>query len=259
MSPKLSILLASYGPQSQRYLDLCFRSLAAQTFQDFELIHVSSGDFVPVSYATRERLVPGTFSHSDDRLHFPAAIAKAYELSDPSSEFILLLNDDTIMHRTCLAAMTDCLEVVPYEMILNPKSNNDSCGMFYVTRAGIPSMPYFKFHHEYEEIVPHVDEIINDSFLNPFTLVTMRFNPFYCTMMKRSTYEKVGRINPEFKTNLDDLDFAKRAQKLGIAGMAALHAFCFHFSGTSSSKYKTPEEEIFNKELFFKLHGERLA
>lgn len=250
---KLSILLAHYDDDGsmQNYLDACLRSLGAQTFRDFELVLVSSGKYKPTVTIQGHH-------HSEERLHFPAAIKKAYELSDKSSEYIMLLNNDTVLHKDCLQVMMNTMKAFDQEVILNPLCNSDSHGFFYhaVTGSVINgTLKQYQYQHSYEDMKDDIDNIINHSFVYPLAIIRLDFAPFYATIMKRSTYDKVGGIDERYLTNRDDYDFSLRARKFGIKCFAALHAFVFHFGGRTTSKTKTEAEEKFNNDLFFKKHG----
>ncbi len=254
---KISVFVATYDEdgtaKNQAYLDLCLQSLTAQTYRDFEVVVVSSGETRPILKATGLKYVP---FHSEERLHFPPAIAKAYELSNKNSEYILLLNDDVILRKDCIEIMHETIKAVPHEIILNPLSNSESKGFFYNGITGISKngrLQQFSYQYRIND-APPVEDIINHSFTYAPLLIRIPFNPFFCTMMKRSTYDKVGGIDPRFLTNKDDLDFSIRAHKLGIMSMAELSAFCFHFGGVTSSKTKTKEEELFNIKLFNEKH-----
>lgn len=257
LNPKLSIMLAHYDEDGSKepYLKLCLESLKLQTFQNFETIIVSSGKHKPDVADLKTQ-----HYHSEEKIHFPAAIEKAYELTNKDSEYILLLNNDTIMHKDCLMNMAHTFhQGIPGEFILNPGCNSDSKGFLYYAVTGYikdEKLHHYKYQHRLdEEGCPAFEDIVNGSLLSPFCVFPVQFSPFYCTLMKRSTYDKVGGIDPRYQTNLDDLDMSIRAQKLGIHSMVGTHAFCFHFGGVTSSETKTPEEEKFNTDLFIQKHG----
>lgn len=249
MTPKISILLASYGPQSQRYLDCCFRSLEAQTCQDFELIHVSSGDFIPRS---RVDFVKG-WKHLvlQDRHHFPAAIDKAYKMTNPNTEYIMLLNDDVILQKHCIHLMKLTLEnLAGKNAILNPKSNCDDNGRFYMTLT-----PFTEIKYRIEQMEELVDKVIDFEHRQTFGVIRQHQVHFYCTLMTRKCWEEVGGIDPNFKTGFDDQDFCDRAKKKGYAPSIALHAYALHGSGVSADAFLSKEERDFNEQYYKEKHG----
>jgi GT2 family glycosyltransferase len=246
---KLSILLAHYDESDSRlpYLKLCLASLRKQSFQDFEIILVSSGKVLELENQQNLKIYP-----FPERLHFPAAIEKAFSLSN--GELILLLNNDTVLDTDFLGVMVKTMATnLGREFILNGLCNSDAFGFLYYARTGFfngSDVTYFDRPQYKIEEFPDPTLLFHQYRYEP-AVMPISMNPFYATMMKRSTYEKVGGIHPEYKTNLDDLDFSLRAQKLGIMSAVALHAPVFHFGGITSSVTKTTEEEEFNKNLFY--------
>ncbi len=251
---KLSILIASYGPQSQQFIDLAYKSLEAQTFQDFEVIHVSSGDFKPVT----KSLVCIQHFHSNARMHYPEAISRAYEISDSSSEFIFLMNDDVILHKDCLKSLVEISEKT--NIIANPMS---SCcnGRFYQAplgffdkKSGSPRL-YQKNQYKFHDMSENVDDIIHRSIVHSAMFFYTNMVCFFATMMRRTAWEKLGGIDTKFKTGYDDQDMSLRARKVGIPCGIVTNAFCFHFSGTSADLHLSQEDRAHNVQYFNQKHG----
>lgn len=260
-SAKISVLLASYGAQSRRYLDLCFRSLAAQTFGEFEVIHVSSGEFDPwrpdskkehCKSITREIFsefpsISGIHYHSYERLHFPAAIAKAYERTDPDTEYIMLLNDDVILQEDCINRLLNTVKLGP--MIVNPQSNCDDNGRFYLSGS-----PFTKLQYRIEEMEELYPEVIKyDNLIRPLLFRQPQVH-FYCTMMTRKCWEEVGGIDVNLKTGYDDADFCLRAKQKGYEPVIAMHAYALHGSGVSADIHLTQDDRAFNEKYFMAKH-----
>ncbi len=249
MANKLSILIASFGPQSQRYLNLCFKSLEAQTFQDFEVVWISSGDFKP-TYQSQpgRRFTMGKGFHVPERLHFPAAIAKAYELSDPNSEYVLLLNDDVVMARTCIEKLYHVASRVP--CLVNPRSNCDDNSRFYYTDS-----PFKEVQYKIDEMEKLADSAINFEDHYPFTLLKQPMVHFYCTMFSRKMWEDVGGIDIILRTGFDDRDMSMRAVEKGYVPLIAMHAYALHASGATADLHLSQSDRNFNLEYFKQKHG----
>lgn len=246
---KVSVLLAHYHEEAQPYLSACLRSLEQQTFQDFELIVVWSNHAPKLSGRVDKEF------GSSSRLHFPAAIEKAYELSDPNSEFILLLNDDCIMDKHCLEELVNTAKSAP-DLIFGPRSNCGPIMGFYDTVVGfMQGDRLFQFPRQfrYKDVEPYIDSFINDAIKYTPGVFMVPFSPFFCTLMRRSTYEKVGKINSKFRTGADDKEFSDRAAKLGIRCYVVLHASCAHASGVSADLSLTDEDRNFNIQLLREL------
>ncbi len=246
MSPKLSIMIGTYGTtevNSQRYLDLCIKSLERQTFRDFEIVVVSSGTQKPVvdTWATH--------FHSNEQIHFPAAMKKAYSLTDPESQMILILNDDTILSKYCLEELVKC----PEQVIANPLCNSD-LGRRYSLSLGINTSGgiaiYDRAQYVYEEAAHLFEDIVENSVVYPNGLIHPEWTAFFCTLVHRKTYDLIGGIDPIFQTGKDDLDFCLRARKLGFVPSIIMSAFVFHFGGATADKHLTKESREFNETYY---------
>ncbi len=249
---KLHIYMASFGPQSQKFLDLAARSLEAQTFQDFDVTLVSSGEFVPT--------FPKKYAHyhSDDHLHFPAAINHAHEKSKHKDyDLIMLLNDDTILSATCIEEVVKTVEMS--DVIASPMS---SCmnGRFYQAPLGFitadgKQVPYTKNQHSFEEIKDYVDDIIYRSAIHSPKFWYVHHVCFFATIMRRTTFEKLGGLDQTFLSGFDDEDACIRARKFGVLSGIVTNAFVFHFSGATASDVLTQEDRDFNLNYFKQKHN----
>lgn len=247
---KLSVLCASYGPQSQKFIDLAYRSLQAQTFKDFEVVHVSSGEFKP-------NVPLGSHIHNYSRMHYPSAIAEAYRVSNKDSEFIFLMNDDVILHKDCLKNMIEVSE--KSDIIVNPMS---SCcnGRFYQAPLGFSdeygnTYLYQKNQYKFDEMSKNADDIIERSLVHSSIFFYTAHVCFFATMMRRTTWEKTGGIDTNFRTGYDDSDMSIRAKKFGIPCGIVTNASIMHFSGTSADLHLSKEDRDFNVKYFNEKHG----
>lgn len=246
----ISVLMTSYGPQSQAYLNNAIKSVIAQTHEDWELILVSSGDFRPKV----EEHQKVQHLHSQERLHNPAAVAMAYSLSNPSSEIITIANDDIVMNKTLLAGMNSVLKVLP-RAIIAPLSNCDN-GLFYQTNLGyqdkdgewkVFSKPQYRANEITEDTV---DGVMNRAIKYGPIFFKSNIVCFWCVSMLRKTYEDVGGIDTLYPTTHDDSDFCARALKKGYQPGFLTSEFCAHWSGVSADLYVTEEDRAFGKERF---------
>lgn len=245
---KLNILLATYGKTNQAYLDKCLRSIEAQTYTDYKVILVSSGDYWSTSSFPSGKLHR---IHSGERWHFPKAIHEAYKSIDDDCELICILNDDVILNSRCLETMAHVVNgLQSCPLIVNPSSNCDQHRAF-LKDIKINGVELNKQQFRINEIGTFQTENIVQGPYNAEPMLIFRdWTAFYCTMMKRSTWETVGGIDPNYKTGQDDLDFCLRASKLGIRSAIVNHAFAFHFSGVAADQHLTDQDRSFNVKYF---------
>ncbi len=235
----ISILLASYGDQSQRYLDLCFASLRAQTFKDFEIIQVSSGAFKPMSQADMH-------IHLPTQTHYPQAIQTAFEHSDPKREFIVFCNDDVIVQKDTLQNMLSWAQSGPF--MINALSNCDH------QRFYLYAMPFQKLQYRIDEMESMYDGVIDCEIYKPF-LGLWEMCHLYFTIMKRADFVKIGGMDVAYRTGYDDKCLSKRATEIGVRPAFITNGFVLHASGVSADLYLTNEDRQFNFEYFNKKHG----
>ncbi len=253
---KISILLAHYSKDAEPFLEACIRSIKAQTFREHngvETILVSSNNVPQCEFHG----VIDKHHHNGTRLHFPEAVAKAYELSDPESEYIYFCNDDTILSATCLEKLVEAMNVFPdKEMILGARSN---CGLicdFYYTLSGYRKngvTRYLSHQFRWDDVKDDIHQIIHDSIGYPFGIFKVPFAALFGTLMRRSTYEKIGKINTSFRTGQDDLEMAQRAAKMGVFCYVALAANLAHASGLTASDHLSEDDRNYNIQLLHQL------
>ncbi len=248
------ILVICYGPGCQKYLDDCLKSIERQTDKNHKVYVISSGDYNPQTQLSTSMDVSS--KHFHQRMHFPEAVNEGVKLT--RSENILICNDDIIMQKDCLKTLVEEIEKHP-DRIINPTSTCDN-GRFFDLPLGFKMRGFLHLfdanHYTHDQISPHyVHEIINSMhILNPMVPGEMivKYAAFYCTMMKRSTWNTVGGIDTKLKTGQDDLDFCLRAKAHGISSFITHKALAFHYSGASADIYLTKEDRQWNIDYFNK-------
>lgn len=248
MNPKVSVLLATYSNDgtNQEYLDLCLESLDKQVFKEFEVILISSGSYIP-----KQHDMVDVHQHINEQTHYPKAVSLAYEASNKDSEFILFLNDDVILNKYCIEHLYEGSKLGNF--LLNCMSNCDDNGRFYSS-----IMPYIKLQYRIDEMKQLAESVITKEDLYPPLLVFQNIIHLYCTMVRRSDYEQIGKIDKTFLTGFDDTDLSLRAVRLGIRPAFLTNAYALHGSGVTADKYLTNEQREFNHKYFESKHGIKL-
>lgn len=248
MSDRVSVLVAHYAKEAEPFLEYCMKALSKQTLKPHEIILVSSNNIPSCNLYGQ----PDQHYHSPTRMHFPEAIEKAYSMSDPTSEYIFILNDDAILSKHTLEILVRTMQGFPKEIILNPRSNCSPCTGFYFALNGSVvdgSFVELPVQMRGDDLQHTLDSFIEHSLSYPYAMIPVPFAALFATLIKRSTYEKIGKINPRFRTGSDDAELALRASKYGIGCWTALHAACAHASGISADVGLTDEDRNFNMQL----------
>ncbi len=95
---KLSVVIPTL--KADEALDACLASLQAQSFRDFETIVVVNG------IASRKLDVKTIQNHRN--VGYGAAVNQGFR--DSTSDYVLALNDDTVLHPTCLAHLVATMD-----------------------------------------------------------------------------------------------------------------------------------------------------
>ena len=254
---KISAIVATYSEKSQPYLNLCLKSLRAQESVDLEIIVVSSGEYKPdVIRSFGDKI---NHVHSADRLHYPSAIMRGAKEVRSSTDFLVLVNDDTIANRFALWKMAAALKAYP-NGVLNPLCN-DQLGLSYVVPP-IMSGDFVidKRQYRLDEMPAGFDDKIIKTMDSTLTgiVIDHRFNALYFTMMEKSIFKAVGGLDQAFRTGEDDVDFALRARENGCWLGHLLDAFVFHFSGQTADRERSREDRSFSIDYFNHKHKGRM-
>lgn len=251
---KVSIIVPAYftNSENQRYLDLCLKSISAQTYpkDQIEVIVSSSGPMKPV--------VPENFRHvhSDDRLHFPKAVNQGTRASDPNSKYLFILNDDTCLTESCLEVMVSA--VGNNSIVANPLSNCDNFARYQMVvgfeKDGDFTPVPIRFIR-YNQIEGDEENLIKAKSIYPPGIINQNWLAIYATLIPRRIWDQVGEIDENFKTGQDDLDWCLRARQLDIPNVVVIHALAWHFGGVTSSLVIDKEMREHNYQTFFTKWG----
>lgn len=251
MANSLDIIVCTYGPNSQHFLDDCLKSIYLQTFKEAKTYVISSGDYKPQINGPLDVI----HKHYYSRMHFPEAINEG--VRHGTSDRILLCNDDILMQKNCVERLLKQSIKHP-RTVFNPISNCDNSkfyslpmGFYVDKKIGLFESTQYK----YQDTEPFRDDIIESATLLPSPIegnIPAIYAAFYCTMMTRKTWNEVGGIDTTLRTGQDDFDFAIRARDIGINSAIALDAFCFHYSGATADLHLSKEDRMFNIDHFNK-------
>lgn len=230
----VDIIIPTYS--SPEHLKLCVESIVACTEHPHRIIIVNSGP----DENTAELPDDVTVVHAPTRLNFAQAVNLGITVS--SAPYICLLNDDVIVSKGWLKPLVDSIE--GDIGLCNPLSNCDKGWSHDYDLAidGIPLLPGGDTLYEGTVQVKGVDE----PGFEPEQLYTPPFSyggvhrrdwiAFYCTLISREVINRVGILDEEFSNGGEDVDYCRRAAKMGFACAINEGSFVFHFGGTSHTR-----------------------
>lgn len=239
--PKISIVVLTFN--NLEINKICIKSILEKTaYPNYELIVVDNCS----SDGTREYLlelsetVPGVkVILNEKNLGFAAGNNVGIKAAD--GNYVVLLNNDTLITRGWLTAMAKHLEndkaLGMCGPVTNSIGNEAKIKVDYHSMSGLERFSYIY-------TTKHLGEEYRD--INVLAL--------FCTMIKKQVIEECGYLDENYGVGMfEDDDYAEAVKAKGYLLAIAEDAFVHHFEGVS---FKKLEEEEFmrifntNKQLF---------
>ncbi len=243
-SPKLSISIVHHDGRDM--LQNCLQTLTeCPPSCSFEIILVDNvstdgtRDFLKQNYP-HIHLIENTARRGFGENHNTAMKACR-------GEFILLLNDDTLLHPGALDALVSFLDTRPDVVVVGPKLLNGdgslqrSCYRFpsplrclwenLLLTAAFPNSPFFGDYRAWAH-----DSIREVDFVSGAAI-----------LLRRSTLEKVGGFDPYFFMYAEETDLQKRITTAGGKIAFTPEAVITHLGGGSSEGMKSRQFCEFNR------------
>ncbi len=220
LKPKISIVLLNLN-QHKLTID-CIKSLMDDDYTNFEIILVDNGstdDSVKIFYSLKQEFSNLKLIENKENLGF--AEGNNVGIRNCDGNYILLLNNDTIVKKNFLSSMVEATKKFPKAGAFGPKM------YFWDKRSEI--------WHIGGEIT---------MFLN-FVTTPLKYKDLYkkvswlsgcALMMKRETIQKVGLLNESFFIYLEDVEWSIRATKAGYELIYVPDAELWHIGSVSSKK-----------------------
>ena len=229
LQQKVDIIIATYN--NLPYLKLTIESIKQCTTYPYEIIVVDSGTDDTHEYCL-ENNIP--IIHSNERLTF--AQANNIGIKSTKNYYVCLLNNDVIVSYGWLNELVKGTEFFD---LVGPLSNCDKGWLHNldISVDGIDLVPAMKIS-DFENIESlYSVKGVNQGFERPWVA-------FYCTLMKREVLNNIGLLDETFHNNLEDTDYAMRANLLGYKCGQNYNSFVFHFGGKTR---KVSEDENYNQ------------
>jgi GT2 family glycosyltransferase/glycosyltransferase involved in cell wall biosynthesis len=238
--PKVSIVVVSYN--NLEMSRQCLESIYDRTtWPNFEVIVVDNAsidgtpEFLKASEKTYSRL---SVILNDSNVGFAAANNRALEKA--SGDYVVLLNNDTIVSRGWVETLVRHLQADPEIGIIGPVTNaigNEA--MVPVGYSEVEQMPTWA--------QGYVREHANEAFEIPMLAM-------FCIAMRREVFEKVGPLDDRFGIGMfEDDDYAIRIRRAGYRVVCAGDSFVHHWMKAAFGKIPAEEYQTLfekNRRLF---------
>lgn len=225
--PKASIMIVTFN--NLELNRLCLESLYARTeWPNFDVIVLdnASTDGTPEYLKEAEKTFPNLcVILNNANLGF--ARANNIGLKQASGEYLVLLNNDTVLARGWLSALIRHLHTDPNIGMLGPVTNEiGNEAKVPVGYKRLEDMPRWAANYVHE----------NDNRLFHIPMLAM-----FCVMMRREVYERVGLLDEDFDIGMfEDDDYTRRVRENGYEIVCTHDSFVHHFGRAS---FKTLSEE----------------
>jgi GT2 family glycosyltransferase/glycosyltransferase involved in cell wall biosynthesis/Tfp pilus assembly protein PilF len=223
------------------YTKLCIESIYRYTTTVFELILINNAS----TDQTPEYLndIAGVIAIKNKTNHgYVKAVNEG--IKKATGDYILLLDNDTIVTTSWLDNLIECIESEPTIGIVGPYTNHASNSQLINVN--------YKTIEQLQEIAIKFSKQGADSCFEVNDISK------FCMLIKKEVIDNIGLLDEEFFPGFyADKDFCRRAQAAGYRLKCAGNVFVHHFGGRTFKNLDISVEElsIKNKELFDKKWG----
>lgn len=250
--PFVSVILMHHLDTNRPYLEMAIRALQRSQGLNFDVLLFSDAD-EPVKVNDPRFRVYNDKSLNEASLK----IHKGMEMIH-SEALVLTLSDDVVVSEWLLHDMAAAFQ--GRQFIMNPFSNSD-CRSLYEADIELKRGSDFKVlgpDMVLEDLAEWEEQIITYPRAKKLLVATPAVS-FFCTMMNRSVFEKVGKLDPLLEYRHNDQDFCIRAMNLGIPSILNFGAFAFHFGSRTLKQLPIQETQKSATEHFLKKHSTTAA
>jgi GT2 family glycosyltransferase len=231
VTPGVSVIIPNLN--GAHYLSPCLKSVLAQGVprNDLEILVIDNGSTDASVDIVQQDFPEIRLIANEGNIGFTRAINQGIEAS--VGDYILLLNNDTVMSAGALGALLTELRHGPVDLAgVQPLllCAGDSA---LVDSAGIVLSPRFRAHDHL-----HGRSVAEAS----IEKVEIWGTCFACALIKREVFDQCAGLDPDFFAEWDDVDFSLRARWCGWRFMLTPEARVLHHRSPTSTQ--NPESKF---------------
>ncbi|MBI6873601.1 glycosyltransferase family 2 protein [Clostridium aciditolerans] len=221
----ISIVIPNYN--GERYLDNCIKSLLNQVYRDYEIIIVDNASIDNSCNLILERYPMISLIKLDENYGFSRAVNEGIKVSQ--GEYVVLLNNDTVVENTWLLNLVNCIEkdrkifsccskMIRY----HEKDKIDDAGDEYTILG-------WAFKRGDGESIKHYSK-------NKKVFSSCAGAAIY----RKEIFNEIGYFDENFFAYIEDLDISYRAMIYGYKNLYCSNAYVYHIgSATSGSRHNS--------------------
>lgn len=244
VKPVVSVIVTHHLDRAKPALALCLEGILRSRGVPFELILVSDSETEPtIPNVYSPDCVRSTVCH-DKTLNL-ASLKVNWAVKNAvhkDAKYLWLVSDDVVVSDDAMAKMVEGQEMAPG--IHNPMSNSDNGSQFAAKMKYSVKFPVEgRFRDVYNHMWHPLADINGEGCAYVRTCVVSRpWVAFYCTMMPKEVWNRVGELDARLDFRNNDVDYCIRAARLGIPAMINFGAFALHFGDQTLPYCTTPEQ-----------------
>ncbi len=204
------------------YTKKCVKSISKHTPENHEIIFIDNGSTDKTVQWLKTQVRENkkyTLIENKENLGFAKGCNQGIEAS--RGEYILLLNNDTVVADGWLSGLIDCLTYALDAGIVGPMTNNISGLQQNVSREYLSVDNLDKYAVKFRRQYAH-------------RRIPLRRIVGFCMLFKRALAEQIGMLDESFGTgNFEDDDLCVRAALEGYRNYIAGDVFIHHFGSRS--------------------------
>ena len=220
----IDIVIPNYN--GNKYLKECIDSLYTQTYSNFRIIIIDNCS-TDSDYKWLDNYKNLIFKKLDKNYGFDKAVNEGIKLSN--SEYVVLLNNDTVAKENWLEELTKCIErdkkifsVCSKMLRYEDKNLIDDAGDEY----NILGWGYKRGDGQHISKYNNTEEVFSSC--------------AGAAIYRRSILDKIGYFDEHFFAYMEDVDISYRAKIHGYKNIYCADAQIYHIgSATSGSKYNS--------------------
>lgn len=223
--PRVSVVVVTYN--NLDFTRVCLESLDLYTgYPELELIVVDNASADDTPAFLRDWVGRGTNRHiilNEDNRGFAAANNQGLEIA--TGDYLVMLNNDTHVTPGWVATLVRHFQRVPALGMLGPVTNN--IGNEARIELG------------YEGMAQMLEMAADYTARHVGQLTPLRTAAFFCVMMPRHVYAKVGALDEAFGIGMfEDDDYCRRVEQAGWTIACADDVFIHHHLSASFDQIK---------------------
>jgi GT2 family glycosyltransferase len=247
----LSVIIINW--KSVQYLGPCLRALYEHTSGiDFEVIVLDNASYDGSAELIKTEYPQVLFIQSDQNHGFTQGNNVAFRHSNGKN--ILLLNPDTEILGNAISNLLSCLDALPRSGAVGCRLLNSDGSIQTTCLQAFPTILNQILDVDFLKRMFPVWSLwgMRPLFRDPGTPVEVDMICGACILLKRSVFEEVGLLSPDYLMYGDDLDLCYKVKKAGYGVYYTGDAAIIHHGGKSSDSLKQGLADVWTRVAVYK-------